>query len=99
MQFPSQLFKDAGLTATDIGNLCGVSRITGFRWLQGINRKTGQEGVGVNVLLRERVAKVTEGVRAAVDAGALPNTEIAKLPPKKRASQIRAIINQHRQQK
>ena len=56
MHFPHKLFKTAGLNSTDVANLCDVSRITGYRWLQGVNRN-GTEGVGVNLFLRDRVTK------------------------------------------
>jgi hypothetical protein len=98
MQFPHQLFKSAGLNSTDIAHLVDVSRITGYRWLQGVDRK-GAEGVGVNVFLRDRVAKLITHLEAAVQAGALPDAEVAKLTPKKRAAKLRAILNQYRSKK
>lgn len=98
MHFPHQLFKTAGLNSTDIANLCGVSRITGYRWLQGTSRN-GTEGVGVNIFLRDRVTKIAAPVAAAVDAGALPDEALAKLPPEKRASRIKTILNKHRTKK
>lgn len=99
MQFPHQLFKSAGLNSTDIAHLLDVSRITGYRWLQGVDRRTGTEGVGVNVFLRDRVTKLVTPIEAAVQAGALPDEGVAKLAPKKRAAKLRAIINQYRSKK
>lgn len=98
MQFPHLLFKNAGLNSTDIANLCGVSRITGYRWLQGTNRN-GEPGVGVNIFLQDRVARVIAPLTAAVEAGVLPDLQLTKLPPKKRATKIKSIINQYRQKK
>ena len=98
MQFPHVLFNKAGLNSADIAGLFGVSRITGHRWLKGTDRN-GKVGVGVNIFLQDRVAKMTAPLEAAVEAGALPNLEITKLPPNKRAPKIRAIINQYRQKK
>lgn len=98
MQFPHQLFKAAGLNTTDVASLCGVSRITGFRWLKGTDRQ-GNPGVGVNIFLQDRVNKLTAQVQAALDAGALPNDEIIALPPDKRTKKIRSVINQFRTKK
>lgn len=98
MHFPHKLFKTAGLNSTDVANLCDVSRITGYRWLQGVNRN-GTEGVGVNLFLRDRVTKLTAPLQSAIDAGALPDPVVAKLSPQKRAAKIRAIINQYRAKK
>lgn len=98
MQFPHQLFKNAGLNSTDVAYLCGVSRITGFRWLKGADRH-GNDGVGVNIFLQDRVAKLTAQVQAAVDAGALPDTEITTMPPNTRVKKIRSVINQFRTKK
>lgn len=99
MQFPHQLFKTAGLNSTDVANLCGVSRITGYRWLQGINRKNGTEGVGVNLFLRDRVTDLAAPLKEAVADGALPDPVAAKLSPPKRAEYLRTIINQYRSNK
>lgn len=98
MHFPHQLFKSAGLNSTDVAKLCGVSRITGYRWLQGTSRN-GSEGVGVNIFLQDRVAKVSGPVAAALDAGALPDETLSKLPPEKRAVRIKSILNKHRTKK
>lgn len=98
MQFPHLLFRQAGLNPTDVANLCNVSRITGYRWLLGVNRR-GLPGVGVNIFLQDRVAKLVPALQQAVESGALPNAEIAKLPPAKRASKLKSIIHQHRAKK
>lgn len=98
MQFPHELFKTAGLNSTDIANLCGVSRITGYRWLQGTDRN-GAPGVGVNIFLQDRVSKVAAPLTAAVNDGVLPDEELTKLPPQQRATKIKSIINQYRQKK
>lgn len=99
MHFPSQLFKSAGLNSTDVANLVGVSRITGYRWLQGTNRATGADGVGVNVFLQDKVSRLVAPLTEAVANGALPNEDVQNLEPKKRAARIRAIINQYRSKK
>lgn len=91
MLFPSDLFKNAGLNSTDVAELCGVSRVTGYRWLSGVNRH-GTEGVGVNLFLQARVAAVAEAVRKAVAKKVLPNEEVAKLPPAKRVDTLRTIL-------
>lgn len=98
MQFPHALCKQAGLNTADVATLCDVSRVTGYRWLKGTDR-AGHDGVGVNVFLRDRVTKLAGSLQAAVDAGVLPSEEIAKLPPKKRATKLRSIINQYRVRK
>lgn len=99
MHFPSQLFKSAGLNSTDVANLVNVSRITGYRWLQGVNRSTGTDGVGVNVFLQDRVTRLVAPLTEAVALGVLPDPEVSKLTPKKRAARLRAIINQYRSKK
>lgn len=98
MQFPHKLFKQAGLNSTDVANLCGVSRITGYRWLLGVGRN-GAPGVGVNIFLEDRVNKVTAPIAAAVAAGVLPDAELSKLAPTKRATRIKSIIHQFRVKK
>ena len=98
MQFPHLLFRRAGLTPTDIAHLCNVSRITGYRWLQGVNRR-GMPGVGVNIFLQDRVARLVPPLELAIEAGALPDEEIAKLPPVKRARKLKSIISQYRAKK
>lgn len=95
MQFPHLLFKQAGLNPTDIANLVGVSRITGWRWLQGVNRR-GLPGGSVNIFLKDRVAKLVPPIQLAVEAGALPDQTIACLPPEKRAVKLKSIIRQYR---
>jgi len=99
MQFPSDIYRAAGITASDIAALAGVSRITGYRWLQGKNRSTGADGVGVNVFLQDRVAKLTASVTNAVAAKALPNPTVMQLTPAQRAKKLRSILNQHRTKK
>ena len=91
MKFPHELFKSAGLNSSDIAALIGVSRVTGYRWLQG--------GAGVNVFLREKVAKLADKIEAAVAGQALPNPDVANLPPGKRAARLRTIVNQQRAKK
>lgn len=87
MIFPHTLFRQAGLNTTDVAAICDVSRVTGARWLSG---------AGVNVLLQDRVAKIVSSVEAAVDAGALPDPDIAALPPAKRRTRIKALLSKHR---
>lgn len=98
MHFPHELYKSAGLNSTDIANLFGVSRITGYRWLKGTDRN-GAEGVGVNIFLRPSVTKVSRHLESAVAAGALPDQNLTKLPPTKRAAKLKSIINKHRPKK
>lgn len=88
MDFPHLLFKDAGLNATDVANLIGVSRVTGHRWLNG--------GRGVNIFLQEKVKKVIPPLTKAVKSGALPNPDILKLPPAKRVTRIRSILRKNK---
>lgn len=83
MVFPHLLFKHARLNATDVANLIGVSRVTGYRWLQG---------AGVNVLLQKEVERILPALTKAVEIGALPNTAVSKLPPAKRAKKIKSIL-------
>lgn len=71
MIFPAELFARASFRATDIAVLFGVSRTTGMRWLRGD---------GVHKMARAKVARRTEQVRAAVQAGALPLKEPARGP-------------------
>jgi hypothetical protein len=98
MQFPHETFKNAGMNPSDVGHLIGVSRVTGYRWLLGTNRN-GTTGVGVNIFLQDKVAKVAAQVEAAVAAGALPDDNIKKLPPEKRAGKLRSILNKYRTKK
>lgn len=86
MQFPSKIYKRAGLKSTDIAGLVGVSRVTGHRWLNN---------AGVNIFLREKVAATTEAVWRAVSAKALPDRSIAKLPPDQRLQKLESIIRNY----
>lgn len=95
MKFPHALFKRAGLNSTDVANLFGVSRVTGFRWLAGVDRN-GNPGVGVNSFLEEKVRRVEKSVRLACDRAVLPDPDLAKLSPKKRAAQLKKIIHANR---
>lgn len=94
MKFPSDLYLQAGLNSTDLANIFGVSRITGYRWLRGVSR-SGKSGVGVNIFLQDLVKKTTAQVQSAVDAGDLPHGGINALPPARREPLIRAILNKH----
>lgn len=98
MQFPRSLFKQAGLNPTDIANLFGVSRVTGWRWLSGTDRhgRTTEQGVGVNIFLRDRVKATAALVQGAVDAGVLPDPKIQALEPESRAAKIKRILKQYR---
>lgn len=98
MQFPTLLFKQAGLTSGDVAALCGVSRITGYRWLKGTSR-SGADGVGVNVFLQAKVSTVANKLKQAVDAGELPRADLTELPAEKRVKTLRSILNQYRKQK
>jgi hypothetical protein len=98
MQFPTLLFKQAGLTSGDVAALCGVSRITGYRWLKGTSR-SGAEGVGVNVFLQAKVSTVASRVGRAVASGDLPDAQLAKLTAAQRVKTLRSILNQYRKQK
>lgn len=95
MKFPHELFRAAGLNSTDIANLFGVSRVTGARWLSGVDRN-GQPGVGVNLFLQSKVKKVEAALSAAVEAGTLPDASFAKLSPKKRLSHLRSTLKSSR---
>lgn len=95
MKFPHALFRRAGLNSTDVAALCGVSRVTGARWLSGVDRN-GNPGVGVNLFLQEKVRRVARGVRLALDRAMLPNHELAKLPPKKREARLKKIVRDNR---
>lgn len=95
MLFPHLLFRQAGLNPADVANLCKVSRITGWRWLKGSSRQ-GTPGAGVNLFLRDRVARVAANVTAAVEAGALPDEQLDLLAPPARAAKIKSILKQHR---
>lgn len=96
MQFPHALYKQAGLTPSDVADLCDVSRVTGWRWMRGDD--DGAD-VGVNIFLRDRVAKVTDNVKQALDAGALPDVALVNLPPRERVSKIKTILRQNRPSK
>lgn len=85
MQFPHELFKAAGLGSTDIAALVGVTRITGYRWLQG-------GGVQVQAL-RDRVQHVSSLVQAAIDEGKLPDENLARLPAEARIKQVTQMLN------
>jgi hypothetical protein len=90
MKFPHQLYKRAGLNSTDIANLFGVSRVTGARWLSGVDRN-GNNGVGVNIFLQDKVERVTAAVRQALDGKELPlEAKVAK--PDQRAAKLRSIL-------
>lgn len=91
MKFPHALFKRAGLNSTDVANLFGVSRVTGFRWLSGVDR-SGNSGAGVNVFLEEKVRRTAKAVEVAIHSGDLPFASLQKLPPAKRAAAIKRII-------
>ena len=89
MQFPYALFRQAGLTPSDVAALCDVSRVTGWRWMRGDD--DGAE-VGVNIFLQERVARATACVRKAVEAGVLPDMELIALPTAKRVDKLKDIL-------
>lgn len=95
MKFPHALFKRAGLNSTDVAALSGVSRVTGYRWLSGVDRH-GNPGVGVNPFLEEKVRRVEKSVRLACDRAVLPDPELAKLPPKKREAKLKKILRENR---
>lgn len=90
MLFPHALFKKAGLTPSDVSTLCDVSRVTGWRWMTG--GRDGGSGAGVNIFLRDRVQKVADEVRRALEAGALPDVELIGMPPAARAERIKNIL-------
>lgn len=98
MQFPHALFKQAGLNPTDVANLFGVSRITGWRWMSAVDRSNNhtEQGAGVNIFLRDRVAQVAAQVQGAVDAGTLPDEAIRMLDPDRRAAKLKSILKQYR---
>lgn len=98
MLFPHLLFRQAGLNPTDVAGLCRVSRISGYRWLLGVDRR-GQPGVGVNIFLQDRVERVAVPLALAVKAGVLPDPSIAKLTPAKRLVKLRGILRQFSQTK
>lgn len=92
MKFPHKLFAQAGLNSTDVSDLVGVSRITGYRWMLGVDRN-GVKGVGVHALLRDRLAPIIASVQAAVDAGVLPDEHIKSLPPAVRLIEYQSVID------
>lgn len=94
MQFPHELFKTAGMNSTDVAVLFGVSRVTGYRWLNGDTR-TGKPSV-INVLLRPAVEKMVPRVQLAIASGVLPDPALTKLVPIKRAEKIKSIIKRQR---
>lgn len=94
MNFPHELFLKAGLNSTDVANVFDVSRITGYRWLRGVSR-SGSPGVGVNIFLRDRVARVAAQVESAIEAGDLPDAELKQRPPHERAERIKSILAKH----
>lgn len=96
MYFPHALFKQAGLTPSDVAALCDVSRVTGWRWMRG--DETGGD-VGVNIFLHDRVARVVENVKSALDAEALPDVSLVNMPPADRLAKIRTILRQNRPSK
>ena len=91
MQFPHTLFKAAGLNSTDVALLFGVSRVTGYRWLSGTDRHGG-DGVGINIFLQERVAKMVPIIERAIESGTLPNHEMIKLPPSERFATLKSVL-------
>lgn len=95
MKFPHALFKRAGLNSTDIAALCGVSRVTGSRWLSGVDRN-GNPGVGVNVFLQDKVQRTARAVELSMNRGDLPDVVLAKLPPAKRIRALRKILHVNR---
>lgn len=96
MQFPHALFKQAGLTPSDVAALCEVSRVTGWRWMRGAEDGTN---VGVNIFLHDRVGRVVANVQSALDAGALPEVSLVNLPPADRLAKIKTILRQNRPSK
>lgn len=92
MKFRSDLYKSAGLNSTDIANLFGVSRVTGYRWLKGTDR-AGDSGVGVNIFLQERVAAMDTAVERALKQKRLPDAEMATLAPDERAARLNDILD------
>lgn len=96
MQFPHALFKQAGLTPSDVATLCDVSRVTGWRWMRG-----NQDGaaVGVNIFLRDRVQRVTDRVSRALEDGALPDVSLMSLPPGQRVARLETLLNRYRPSK
>jgi hypothetical protein len=95
MKFPHALFRRAGLNSTDVAALCGVSRVTGSRWMSGVDRN-GNTGVGVNLFLQTKVTVVAKALKLACDRGVLPDVELAKLPPTKREAKLKKIIRDNR---
>lgn len=95
MHFPYQLFENAGLSASDVARLFGVSRVTGYRWLQATDRK-GNRGVGVNIFLQPRVSRGIEELRRALAAGDFPDEGLRRLTPVKRNLRIKSILRKHR---
>lgn len=93
MQFPHALFKQAGLTPSDVAALCEVSRVTGWRWMRGADDGTD---VGVNIFLHDRVSRVAANVEAALEAQTLPDVSLVNLPPTDRMSKIKSILRQNR---
>lgn len=93
MLFPHILFKQAGITPPDVARLCEVSRVTSWRWMRG---NDDGSGVGVNVFLHDRVAKVESGVQRALDSGALPDVALVSMSPKDRVSKLKTILRQNR---
>lgn len=93
MKFPHALFKRAGFNSTDVAAIFGVSRVTGARWLSGVDRN-GNPGVGVNVFLQDRVERIAAAVEAAVAGKNLPDPTLAKLPPEQRVKKLKTLIRQ-----
>lgn len=55
---------EAQLGPADLAKLCAVSRVTASLWLNNHTQP--------HHLLTERVTKIVDGIKAAVDAGLLP---------------------------
>lgn len=63
----------AGLTQGELAWLCGVSRVTANKWLNG---------KGVHFLLEAQVSKTLNAVSAAIDHEILPNLDEPQPVPK-----------------
>jgi transcriptional regulator with XRE-family HTH domain len=80
--FPSETFKQAGISASDLAALMGVSRMTAHNWLKG---------GGVHAHLRARVVDLAKAVTAATQQGHLPLKQKALPGPPRHAAIRRAI--------
>lgn len=83
MRFPHELATTAGLKGHDLAVLCGVSDVTGHRWMKG---------GGVNVLLLRRVRRLVSSIDAAITSKRLPDGDIMSLPPRLRMEKYREIL-------